>query len=148
MSGDTVSPRAKHILGATAEIREVSSGLPFAARVDTGATTCSIHVEQWEIENPTKVPYDNIGKPIRILLKNDKGQSEWVELPIADRVTVRSSTQGEGDYHGRYKVWLTLEWKDVRKKVLVTLNDRTDMDYPLLVGRNFLRDDFLVDVAH
>jgi len=31
--------------------------------------------------------------------------------------------------------------------VLVTLNDRTDMEYPLLVGRNYLRGDFLVDVA-
>jgi hypothetical protein len=30
--------------------------------------------------------------------------------------------------------------------VLVTLNDRTSMDYPLLVGRNFLHGDFLVDV--
>jgi hypothetical protein len=29
----------------------------------------------------------------------------------------------------------------------VTLNDRTDMEFPLLIGRNFLRDDFLVDVS-
>jgi hypothetical protein len=34
----------------------------------------------------------------------------------------------------------------VRKEVLVTLNDRTSMEYPLLVGRNFLQSDFLVDV--
>jgi hypothetical protein len=31
--------------------------------------------------------------------------------------------------------------------VLVTLNDRADLDYPLLVGRNFLFDDFVVDVS-
>jgi hypothetical protein len=35
---------------------------------------------------------------------------------------------------------------DFEKKVLVTLNDRTDMEFPLLIGRNFLRGDFLVDV--
>jgi hypothetical protein len=29
---------------------------------------------------------------------------------------------------------------------MVSLNDRTDMEYPLLIGRNFLRGDFLVDV--
>ena len=40
-----------------------------------------------------------------------------------------------------------MQWKDFRKEVLVTLNDRTDMEYPLLLGRNFLRGDFLVDVA-
>jgi hypothetical protein len=44
-------------------------------------------------------------------------------------------------------VLLTLRWKDFEKEVLVTLNDRTDMEYPLLIGRNFLRGDFLVDVA-
>jgi hypothetical protein len=60
---------------------------------------------------------------------------------------VKSSSLASGDYDHRYKVRLTLQWKDVRKEVLVTLNDRTDMEYPLLVGRNFLRGDFLVDVS-
>jgi hypothetical protein len=31
--------------------------------------------------------------------------------------------------------------------VQVTLNDRQSMKYPLLLGRNFLRDDFLVNVS-
>jgi hypothetical protein len=35
----------------------------------------------------------------------------------------------------------------VEKKVLVTLNDREKMKYPLLLGRNFLRNDFLVNVS-
>jgi hypothetical protein len=30
--------------------------------------------------------------------------------------------------------------------VLVTLSDREKMKYPVLLGRNFLRGDFLVDV--
>ena len=46
----------------------------------------------------------------------------------------------------RYKVPLTLRWKGIEKKVLVTLNTRNGMKYPLLLGRNFLRGDFLVDV--
>jgi hypothetical protein len=35
----------------------------------------------------------------------------------------------------------------MEKKVLVTLNDRENMKYPLLLGRNFLRDDFVVNVS-
>jgi hypothetical protein len=31
--------------------------------------------------------------------------------------------------------------------VLVTLNDREKMKYPMLLGRNFLADDFLVNVS-
>ncbi len=144
--GETVAAQSKHIIGATARITEATSGLSFAARVDTGATTCSIHAEKWEIMNPAKRPPDNVGKPIRVLIKNEKGDEAWVDSVVASRVRVRSSVQDEDDYHGRYKVVLPLEWNGVKKEVLVTINDRTDMDYPLLIGRNFLRGDFLVDV--
>ena len=55
---------------------------------------------------------------------------------------VRTTT----DDDERYKVRLNLRWQDVEKKVMVTLSDRDKMKYPLLLGRNFLRGDFLVDV--
>jgi hypothetical protein len=144
--GDTVPKPAKHVIGSTATISEVSSGLPFAARIDTGAKSCSLHVEKWEIKDPEKKAVDNIGKSIRFLIKNDDGESEWIETLVAGRVRIKSSVHKDGNSQGRYKVRLTLQWKDVRKEVLVTLTDRNDMQYPLLIGRNFLRGDFLVDV--
>lgn len=145
--GESVPKKPKHIIGATATIKEASTGLPFAARIDTGAKSCSIHVEEFEITDAEKSPTRNIGKPIRFLLKNQNGDSQWVESTVAGRVRVRNSAMDDDDYHGRYKVRLTLEWEGVKKDVLVTLNDRTQMDYPLLIGRNFLRGDFLVDVS-
>jgi len=66
---------------------------------------------------------------------------------IAEAVRVKSSSLQSGEYDHRYKVRLTLQWKDFKKEVLVTLNNRTDMEFPLLIGRHFLRGDFLVDVA-
>lgn len=145
--GESVPKKPKHIIGATATIKEAGTGLPFEARVDTGAKSCSIHVEKFEIKDPEKQPSRNIGKTIRFLLKNQDGDSEWVESTIAGRVRVRNSAMDDDDYHGRYKVRLTLQWNDFQKEVLVTLNDRNQMDYPLLLGRNFLRGDFLVDVS-
>jgi hypothetical protein len=143
--GETVSKPEKHIIGATATLTEVSSGLPFAARIDTGAASRSLHVEKLEIEDEAKKPLHNIGKSVRFELKNDKGKTAWVEGKIAGVVRVRSSAlKGEADR--RYKVALTLKWGDFEKEVLVTLNDRTDMKFPLLVGRNYLHRDFLVDV--
>jgi hypothetical protein len=141
---DETRPQAQvRLIGATTTVTEVASGLPFAARVDTGATSCSIHCEKVEIKDEQKDPKENIGKPIRFLVKNKEGKAEWVESKIVDHVTVRtSSTEDE-----RYKVQLKLRWEDVEKKVLVTLNDRQHMKYPLLLGRNFLRDDFLVNVS-
>ncbi|MGI9428772.1 MAG: RimK/LysX family protein, partial [Bythopirellula sp.] len=46
----------------------------------------------------------------------------------------------------RYKVPVTLNCLDVKKRVLVSLNDRSHMTYPMLLGRNFLQGDFVVDV--
>ena len=136
----------KRIIGATATLTEASSGLPFSARVDTGAASCSLHVEKIEIDDEAKKPLDNIGKAVRFQIKNEQGKTAWVDSTIAGVVRVRSSALKDGDFDRRYKVRLTLQWDDFEKEVLVTLNDRTDMQFPLLIGRNFLRHDFLVDV--
>ena len=131
-----------HRIGPVTTVTEVSSGLPFPARVDTGATTCSIHYEAIEIEDAAASPADNVGKRVRILIQSPSGEQEWISTKIVDRVRVRTTT----DDDERYKVQLKLRWQDVEKKVMVTLNDRDKMKYPLLLGRNFLRGDFLVDV--
>lgn len=133
---------SRRMIGATATVTEASSGLPFRARVDTGATTCSIHYEALEIRDPAPEPQANIGKPVRILIKNKRGQSTWVEARIAGYSRIRNADWEED----RYKVRIGLRWRDFEKKVLVTLNDRGHMTYPVLIGRNFLRDDFLVNV--
>jgi hypothetical protein len=143
---DQEEPGTKHVIGATAFITETTTGLPFAARIDTGAASCSLHVEEIKIQDESANPVQNVGKPIRFLIKNEKGDSKWIETTVARVVRIRSATQKDGDLDSRYKVRLTLGWEDFRKEVLVTLNDRTEMAYPLLIGRNFLRGDFLVDV--
>jgi len=144
---DAGEKREKHIIGATATLTETSSGLSFPARVDTGAETCSLHVEKLEIQEKTARRVRNVGKTLRFLLRDSDGKTKWVEGIVADAVRVKSSSLRSGEFDHRYKVRLTLQWKDVRKEVLVTLNDRTSMDYPLLIGRNFLEGDFLVDVS-
>jgi hypothetical protein len=131
------------LIGATTVITEVSTGLALPARVDTGATSCSIHCAKYKIKGAAANPKDNIGKRVRLLLSDKQGQSKWVEAKIADHVTVRTPERDDQ----RYKVRMRLRWNDFEKKVLVTLNDRENMKYPLLLGRNFLKDDFLVNVS-
>jgi hypothetical protein len=144
---EPVSTSEKHIIGATETITEANSGIEFAARIDTGAKTCSLHVEQMEIEDESTRRLENIGKTVRFLIKGEGGKAAWLERQIVAAVRVKSSMLKTGEFDQRYKVRLALEWKNVRKEVLVTLNDRTEMAYPMLIGRNFLRGDFLVDVA-
>ncbi|MDZ4656692.1 MAG: RimK/LysX family protein [Bythopirellula sp.] len=139
-----VTPRLveKRVIGPTTMVAEANSELDFRARVDTGAMTTSVHVEEWAIEDESEKMEDNLGKKIRFRMKNHKGESQWLESRIEEIGIVKTSEQKEE----RYKVQLTICWKDVKKQVLVTLNDRSHMKYPMLLGRNFLEGDFVVDV--
>ena len=131
----------KHIIGATAMIFETQSELLFRARVDSGAKSCSLHIEKLVIVDEAEKMVDNIGKTVKFKVKNH--EEEFVlESRIEGYVVIKTADNKER----RYKVPLTLRWNGVEKQVLVTLNNRGNMEYPLLLGRNFLRGDFLVDV--
>lgn len=132
----------KRVVGETAFINEVATGLEFLARIDTGATTCSIHAEEVVVEEGKDDMKENVGANISFYVVNSKGNREHVQTTIADTVRVKTSDNTER----RYKVWLTLRYGDVERRVHVTINDRSHMDHPLLIGRNFLRGRFLVDV--
>ena len=134
--------KKKCIIGATATLMEKQSEILFQARVDSGAKSCSLHVENIKIDKEGETMADNIGKVIRFQIKNGEGKKHWLESKISGYVIIKtSSTRAR-----RYKVPLTFQWKHMEKKVLVTLNNRNSMEYPLLLGRNFLRGDFLIDV--
>jgi hypothetical protein len=135
-------PAEKQVIGATAQVTEVSTGFTFPARVDTGAKSCSLHVERIEIKEESENRLDNIGKSIRFWVKSPDGKTEYIETLIASSVIIRNA-QSETR---RYKVRLALQVGDHKKEVLVTLNDRDGMEYPVLLGRNFLRGDYIVDV--
>lgn len=132
----------KRVIGATATIMEKQSELLFRARVDSGAKSCSLHIEDYKIENESDSLAENIGKVITFHIKNGNGESHWLSAKIASYVVVKNAA-GRGR---RYKVPLTLRFKDFEKTVLVTLNNREKMEYPLLLGRNFLIGDFIIDV--
>ncbi|MGI9430184.1 MAG: RimK/LysX family protein [Bythopirellula sp.] len=136
------SDNAKLVIGPTAVVEETESDLMFPARVDTGATTSSLHVEEAKVVDEAGAMTENVGKKIRFRIKNHRGESEWLERKIAEISVIKTSEREET----RYKVPVTLNCLDVKKRVLVSLNDRSHMTYPVLLGRNFLQGDFVVDV--
>ncbi|QDV75158.1 ATP-dependent zinc protease [Botrimarina mediterranea] len=136
----------KVVLGPVAKFTEKESGFSYRARVDTGAKTCSIHATKVKIEDANKKSMiKNIGKKVSFELESTDGKKKRVTTTIAD--TVRVKTTNSDAIQRRYKVWLTLSYGDVERRVHVTLNDRSHMKYPLLIGRNLLCGTFLVDVS-
>jgi len=134
---------AKRILGPVATIGEGETDIQFLARVDTGATTCSLHAAEKRVIDGSKYMEDNLGKTIRFRIENRTGESKWLRRTIVEIRKIRTS---EGE-ETRYLVPMTLLCNDVQREVLVSLNDRSRMSYAMLLGRNFLAGEFVVDVT-
>ncbi len=128
----------KQIVGATEVVFVEEANLSFKARVDTGAKTSSIHAENIELD----LSGDPRGKPISFDLVTKEGLSRKIKTRVSSVIKVKTSEMAEN----RYVVPLLMKWNDSKKIVLVTLNDRTKMKYRLLLGRNWLQGDFIVDV--
>ncbi len=132
----------KLVVGETARITVAEAGLEFLARIDTGARVTSIHALDIEIEGGAENKRANKGKPVTFRVINADGGERVLESTIVDVASVRNA-QGT-EY--RYVVELTLVWEGFEKPVQVNLRDRSAMTYKLLIGRNWLANDFLVDV--
>jgi hypothetical protein len=125
---------AKRVIGQTEMIAISDASLALVARVDTGARTTSVHAENIEIADEN----------VRFELVGNCGQRIAMERPITKTATVRNASGIEE----RVFVELTLEHDGNSKPVLVNLRDRSRMTYPLLLGRNWLQGDYVVDVSH
>ncbi len=132
----------KTVIGKTAWIQVAQLPFSLLARIDTGARTTSIHAVDIQIRRASPVVQENIGKRISFKTANRDGKTQTLVADIVQVSTIRNSQGTEQ----RYVVELPLSYKHKQKKVRVNLRDRSGMKYKLLIGRNWLSGDFLVDV--
>ncbi len=138
-----VASPARQVLGPVATVSEEETTMRFLARVDTGAQTCSLHAAERRVLSGSEYMEENLGKTIRFRVENRDGESQWLERTIAEVREIRTS---EGE-EMRYLVPMTFTCKGTQRKVLVSLNDRSRMTYTMLLGRNYLAGQFVVDVT-
>ena len=143
------SDKPKLVVGETAVIAVANKAIQYQnylARIDTGARITSIHAVDISIEGASSqddsTAKDNIGKLVTFISFNAKGKKQNIEAIIADVVLVRNA-QG---LEYRYVIELSLNWQGFEKVVTVNLRDRSEMNYKLLIGRNWLHNDVVVDV--
>lgn len=112
----------------------------YEARVDTGATTSSISALDI-------TPFEKDGKRwVRFKLAPDDGDDSFeVEAPLVRYVRIRQASSDTLDR--RPVAALTVRLGKMTEVAEFTLTDRTQMNYPILLGREFLRDVAVVDVA-
>jgi len=117
-------------------------GLPWLkAKIDTGAQTSALHASS--IEEFTRDGEDWVRFTAHPWQMSDADPAE-AELPVHDRRTVRSSS---GHSQDRLVVLMdiTLRGRSVTSEV--TLTSRDEMVFRMLVGREALRQGFIVDPA-
>lgn len=107
------------------------------AKIDTGANTTALHCHHVRVENGVLF--------FRLL---DETHPEYQDrehrFEKFDQKTIKSSF-GESELRYIIRTKITLGSRTL--KGIVSLTDRANMKYPVLIGRRLLKNRFLVDVS-
>lgn len=124
------------------ELFWIENQIQFAARIDSGAKSTSIHAVDIEVEDAAESMKDNVGKQVNFTIINEKGDQWRMSRRISSVTKIRNS-QGV-EY--RYNVPLRIGWDEINKTVDVNLRDRSRMTYKLLVGRDWMKREVVIDL--
>ena len=127
------------IVGAVEWARIEPGDIRMPARIDTGAATTTIHAEDIELVEKDGKRWVHFS-----LIDPDTNEKVQVEQRLHRKVVMKQSDGGE---QRRYVVRMWISLGETRSLVDVTLTDRENMEYPLLIGRNLLVDTVIVDVS-
>ncbi len=118
---------------------ELGGGATVKAKIDTGARTSAIHATRFR-----RLDVDGHAW-VSFLLHpdhNDPERTVEAQARLVDKRAVRSSSGAEEE---RFVIRTPMLLHGVRYDVEVTLTERADMGFRMLVGRRALRRRFLVD---
>jgi len=128
-------------IGRLESINIINLGLSgITAKIDSGAYRGSIHSTdiREEEENGRKVLKFKIF---------DENHPEYEDKTYSfDDYKVSKFRGTEVDYHDRYVIPVTLEISGRKIEAELSLADRKDLRYPVLLGRRALKKQFLIDV--
>lgn len=112
------------------------------AKVDTGARTSALHTSVVEPFGPSNAPR------VRFLVNPNPDKLDLevtCTAPIVDR---RNVTSSNGDTELRYVIHTNVQMGDRVWPIDMTLTNRENMSYRMLLGRTAIMDDMTVDPNH
>jgi hypothetical protein len=128
---EAVSAEEKIIIGSIEDVILLPWGVRLPARVDTGAAKSSLDARELRVQDDMvefKLPQKYGGLELRLPM------IEWRHIRTPEGRERRPIVELE----------ICLGSKRIRTKV--NLTDRSMVKYPLILGRNFLKEDYVVDV--
>lgn len=139
--GDGVSAqrREKAVIGWSEPVEFVDWGIGrIRAKVDTGARSSALHVEDLEELPDGRVRFSVVRS------RREKRPPVAVVAEVVKWARVRSST---GQYRRRCFVRTRVRLGPVEKEIEISLVSREKMIFRMLLGRKALEHDFVVDVS-
>ncbi len=133
----TSSSNSKILIGSVESVRIIPGNRVVLARVDTGAKTTSLHAINMQV-------FERDGREYVRFSLSDHEDALKIERPIWKWVRIKRHGK-KSQRRPVIKLRLVLGNND--QLVAVTLTDRSKFKHPVLIGRNFLRDIYIVDVA-
>lgn len=134
----------KTMLGRSEWVGLPSLGTYLKARVDSGANTSSLsatEITRFERDGEDWVRFKLALNDDDVAVESQR--DEWVEAPIVRQVRILQASGEES----RPVISLLMTLGPIRENVEFTLNDRSHLEYPVLLGRRFLMDIAVIDVA-
>ena len=110
------------------------------AKIDSGARTSSLHAEVLE-------QFERDGEKF-VRFAVDFPQQKVRQVCEAVHVDIRGITSSNGETQKRFVIKTPLTIGSETYRVEISLANRADMRFPMLVGRSSLRRRFLVDSGH
>lgn len=105
-------------------------------KIDTGAYTSAIHCSKIkEVNGLLYCTFESKGHP------NFNGKEV-----VFSNYTLTDVKSSNGQNENRYKIKTTAIFFGKSYKINLTLSTRDDMRFPVLIGRQFLKQKFLIDV--
>lgn len=108
------------------------------AKIDTGADSNSLHCDDIFVDEENFVHFKLLDKI------HPAYHGKKIKIPLYKLKKVKSSN---GTVQLRPSIKVFVQFFGKKYKTIISLTNRSDMKYPMLIGRKFLTNRYLVDVS-
>ncbi len=105
-------------------------------KIDTGAYTSSIHCKNLKVEDCY----------LKCNFLDEEHPSYHEKEIVFDEYDVKVVKSSNGQSEARYRIKTEIVLFGKTQPIYLTLSDREEMRFPVLLGRNFLSKKYIVDI--